>query len=223
MKRRLPAATGAARALALAAALAASTPPALAQFWGAPQQQQQPGGFFGGGGFGGGGGWPWQQPVPRRPAMREDPPIHRRPAARPFVRPSPGLQKPGAPQTTTKPDSPSAPAAATPEQPVVEGPPPPYEPQLLRLAEILGALSYLRDICNARDGDAWRGKMSTLLDAEAKTQTRRERLAGAFNRGFRGYEVIYRTCTANAETVIARYLSEGGRLARDINYRYGGS
>jgi uncharacterized protein (TIGR02301 family) len=106
---------------------------------------------------------------------------------------------------------------------VVEGPPPPYEPQLLRLAEILGALSYLRDICTARDGDAWRGKMSTLLDAEAKTQTRRERLAGAFNRGFRGYEVIYRTCTPNAETVIARYLNEGGRLARDINYRYGGS
>jgi uncharacterized protein (TIGR02301 family) len=200
------------------AALAASTPPALAQFWGAPQQQQQPGGFFGGGG----GGWPWQQPPPRRP-LHEEPPFHRRPAPRLFVRPSPALPKPGAPQPTAKPDSPSAPATATPEQPVVEGPPPPYEPQLLRLAEILGALSYLRDICTARDGDAWRGKMSTLLDAEAKTQTRRERLAGAFNRGFRGYEVIYRTCTPNAETVIARYLTEGGRLARDINYRYGGS
>jgi len=213
MKGRLPSARNRACAVAMAA-LAASTPPALAQFWGAPQQQQ-PGGFFGGGG----GGWPWQQPAPRRP-LREEPPFHRRPAPRPLVHPSPGPQKPGAPQTTAKPD---APATATPEQPVVEGPPPPYEPQLLRLAEILGALSYLRDICSARDGDAWRGKMSTLLDAEAKTQTRRERLAGAFNRGFRGYEVIYRTCTPNAETVIARYLNEGGRLARDINYRYGGS
>jgi uncharacterized protein (TIGR02301 family) len=216
MKGRLPWARHPAYAVALAAALAASGPPALAQFWGAPQQQQQPG-FFGGG-----GGWPWQQPVPRRPAMREEPPIHRRPAARPLVHPSPGLQKPGAPQTTAKPDSPPAPGS-TGEQPVVEGPPPPYEPQLLRLAEILGALSYLRDICSARDGEAWRSKMSTLLDAEAQTQTRRERLAGAFNRGFRGYEVIYRTCTPNAETVIARYLNEGGRLARDINYRYGGS
>jgi uncharacterized protein (TIGR02301 family) len=105
----------------------------------------------------------------------------------------------------------------------VEGPPPPYEPQLLRLSEILGALSYLRDICGDRDGDAWRSKMSGLLEAEAKTQSRRERLAGAFNRGFRGYEVIYRTCTPNAETVIGRYLAEGGRIARDINYRYGGS
>ncbi|MGA8601103.1 MAG: TIGR02301 family protein, partial [Beijerinckiaceae bacterium] len=70
---------------------------------------------------------------------------------------------------------------------------------------------------------AWRTKMAALLDAEAKTQTRRERLAGAFNRGFRGYEVIYRTCTPNAETVIARYLSEGERIARDISYRYGAS
>ena len=94
---------------------------------------------------------------------------------------------------------------------------------MLRLAEILGALSYLRDICSAHDGDAWRGKMSALLDAEAKTQTRRERLAGAFNRGFRGYEVTYRTCTPNADTAITRYIDEGGKIARDINYRYGGS
>ncbi|GAC1332072.1 MAG: hypothetical protein NVSMB26_11230 [Beijerinckiaceae bacterium] len=91
------------------------------------------------------------------------------------------------------------------------------------MAEILGALSYLRDICAARDGETWRGKMAALLDAEAKTQTRRERLAGAFNRGFRGYEVTYRACTPNAETVIARYLAEGGQIARDITYRYGGS
>jgi uncharacterized protein (TIGR02301 family) len=134
---------------------------------------------------------------------------------------SPAPSKPGTPQEAAKPESSPAPAPALADVP--EGPPPPYEPQLLRLSEILGALSYLRDICSARDGDAWRGKMSTLLDAEAKTQTRRERLAGAFNRGFRGYEVIYRTCTPNAETVIARYLAEGGRIARDINYRYGGS
>ena len=42
---------------------------------------------------------------------------------------------------------------ATPP-PAAEGPPPPYEPQLLRLSEILGALSYLRDLCGA---GGWRG------------------------------------------------------------------
>jgi uncharacterized protein (TIGR02301 family) len=206
------------RAVALTGLLCSSPLPARAQFWGAPQQQQPPGG-----GFFGGGGWPWgQQPAPRY-QPREQPPVHRRPAARPLVHPpSAALPKPGAPRSAKPGEAPASPSAK-PEQSAVEGPPPPYEPQLLRLSEILGALSYLRDICEARDGEAWRAKMSALLDAEAKTQTRRERLAGAFNRGFRGYEVIYRTCTPNAETVITRYLSEGGQIARDINYRYGAS
>jgi uncharacterized protein (TIGR02301 family) len=208
------------RVVALAGALAALPLPAVSQFWGAPQQQQPSGGFFGGGG---GGGWPWGQRPPARGPMREYPPVHRRPPARPVVHPpSAVLPKPGAPGTAKPGQAPSG-ASATPEQPAPEGPPPPYEPQLLRLSEILGALAYLRDVCGARDGDAWRAKMSALLDAEAKSQTRRERLAGAFNRGFRGYEVIYRTCTPNAETVITRYLNEGGRIARDINYRYGAS
>jgi uncharacterized protein (TIGR02301 family) len=209
-----------ARAVALLGLLGAAPLPALAQFWGAPQQQQG-GGLFGGGG--GGGGWPWGQQPPPRQQPRDYPPVHRRPAARPVVHPpAAALPRPGGP-ATAKPGEPPAAASAAPEQPAVEGPPPPYEPQLLRLSEILGALSYLRDVCGARDGEAWRAKMAALLDAEAKTQTRRERLAGAFNRGFRGYEVIYRTCTPNAETVIARYLSEGGRIARDIAYRYGAS
>lgn len=102
-----------------------------------------------------------------------------------------------------------------------EAPPPPYEPQMMRLSEILGALSFLRDLCGARDGDEWRGKMSALLDAEAKSGPRRQKLTSAFNRGFRGYEITYRSCTPNAQVVISRYLDEGSRLARDITYRYG--
>jgi uncharacterized protein (TIGR02301 family) len=102
-----------------------------------------------------------------------------------------------------------------------DAPPPPYEPQMMRLSEILGALSFLRDLCGARDGDEWRGKMSALLEAEAKSGPRRQKLTSAFNRGFRGYEITYRSCTPNAQLVISRYLDEGSRLARDITYRYG--
>ena len=103
-----------------------------------------------------------------------------------------------------------------------EAPPPPYEPQILRLAEIMGALAYLRDLCGDRDGNVWRGRMSALLEAEAQTETRRERLAGAYNRGFRGFETTYRTCTPNAQLVINRYLDEGGKIARDVQNRFGG-
>ena len=99
---------------------------------------------------------------------------------------------------------------------------PPYEPQLLRLAELMGALAYMRDLCGAHDGELWRTKMAALMDAEAKSDVRRERLAGAYNHGFRGYQTSYRACTANAGLVITRYLEEGERLVRELGNRYGG-
>jgi uncharacterized protein (TIGR02301 family) len=97
---------------------------------------------------------------------------------------------------------------------------PAYEPQLLRLAEILGALSYLQDLCSEPDGttsgQVWRAQMTALLETEGKTARRKERLAGAYNRGFRGYEIGYRRCTTNAQAIITRFLDESSRLARDI-------
>jgi len=123
----------------------------------------------------------------------------------------------------------SAPKAATPAntapanqpEPPPERPPP-YESQLLRLAEMMGALSYLRDLCSAGDGDKFRGKMADLLEAEGTSEQRRELLAGAYNRGFQDYERSYRACTPAAEEVIGRYLNETARLAAEVAGRYGG-
>lgn len=114
----------------------------------------------------------------------------------------------------------AAPDPAPPPPP--EPPPPPYEPQLMRLAEIMGTLAYLRDLCGEADGADWNLKMKALLETEAKTDTRRERLAGAYNRGFRGYEVIYRACTPAAQSIISRFLDEGGHLAHEITNRFSG-
>ncbi|MCC3245653.1 TIGR02301 family protein [Methylocystis sp. WRRC1] len=113
--------------------------------------------------------------------------------------------------------------AAEPAKPATgaEAPPPPYEAQMTRLTEVLGALSFLRDLCGAGDGDDWRGKMSALLDAEAPNGPRRDKFIASFNRGFRGYELAYRVCTPNAKTAISRYLDEASRLSLDITYRYG--
>ena len=112
--------------------------------------------------------------------------------------------------------------APAPEAPAAAQPPAPYEPQLLRLSEIMGALAWLRDLCGSKDGDQWRTRMNALLEAEAQTQPQRERLAGAYNRGFRSYEAVYRSCTPNAEIVIDRYLDEGGRIAREVTSRFSG-
>jgi len=108
------------------------------------------------------------------------------------------------------------------QPPAQEAPPPPYEPQLLRLSEILGALSWLREICGDKDGEKWRASMRALMEAEAQTEARRQRLAGAYNRGFSNYETLHRTCTPNAETIIERFLDEGGKLANEVTNRFGG-
>lgn len=139
-------------------------------------------------------------------------------------------QRPGSARTTPRKPKPAGgdaiPAKATPgvaaPPPLQEGPPPPYEPQLMRLSEIMGSLAYLRQLCGAGDGDSWRSRMEALLEAEVATEPRRERLAGSFNKGYRGFEVTYRTCTPNAEIMIGRYLQEGGRITRDISTRYSG-
>jgi uncharacterized protein (TIGR02301 family) len=96
----------------------------------------------------------------------------------------------------------------------------PYESDLARLSEILGALHYLRDLCGAREGQVWRNEMQALVDAEAPTGERRERLVASFNRGYRGFQQTYRTCTPAADYAIRRYLDEGSKIARDITARY---
>jgi uncharacterized protein (TIGR02301 family) len=110
--------------------------------------------------------------------------------------------------------------AKPPAEPA-EPPPPPYDAQVQRLAEVLGGLSFLRDLCDEGDGDDWRGKMAQLRDSDAPSGPRRQRLTAAFNRGFHGYELTYRVCTPNARLVIARYLDEAENLSRDVASRYG--
>ncbi len=95
-----------------------------------------------------------------------------------------------------------------------------FETSLTRLAEILGALHYLRSICGANEGQKWRNEMQALVDAEAQGGERRARLTAAFNRGYRGYQQNYRTCTPAADMVIRRYLDEGSKIARDMTARY---
>ena len=95
-----------------------------------------------------------------------------------------------------------------------------FEGSLQRLAEILGALHYLRNVCGANEGLKWRNEMQALVDAEAQGGERKARLTAAFNRGYRGYQQNYRTCTPAAEVVIRRYLDEGSKIARDMTARY---
>jgi uncharacterized protein (TIGR02301 family) len=108
---------------------------------------------------------------------------------------------------------PSAGHAAQEAAPALEG-------ELQRLAEILGALHYLRGICGPGDGQKWRNDMQALIDAEAQSGDRRVKMVASFNRGYRGFQQTYRSCTPAADLAIRRYLDEGARISREITARY---
>jgi uncharacterized protein (TIGR02301 family) len=101
-----------------------------------------------------------------------------------------------------------------------EGAAAPFDADLQRLAEILGALHYLRGICGANEGPKWRNEMQALLEAEAASDERRSRMTASFNRGYQGFQQAYRVCTPAANFAIRRYLEEGAKIARDITARY---
>ena len=101
-----------------------------------------------------------------------------------------------------------------------EGDTAPYDADLARLAEILGSLQYLRGVCGANEGQKWRNEMQTLIDAEAPNGERKRKIVASFNRGYRGFQQTYRTCTPAADVAIRRYLDEGAKIAREITARY---
>jgi uncharacterized protein (TIGR02301 family) len=95
-------------------------------------------------------------------------------------------------------------------------PPPddrPYDAKLLRLAEILGAIHYLRELCGAQEGQLWRDQMKEIVRNEGSTAVRRAKLVNSFNDGYRGYRRTYRTCTSSAALAITRFSTEGAQIA----------
>jgi uncharacterized protein (TIGR02301 family) len=119
--------------------------------------------------------------------------------------------------------APRAPQAVAPNAPPasLRDGPAPFDNELMRLAEILGALHYLRALCGAHEGSKWRDQMQDLLESEAaQPGPRRDRLVGNFNRGFQDFRQTYRTCTPAANLAVRRYLDEGTKIAREITARY---
>jgi uncharacterized protein (TIGR02301 family) len=96
---------------------------------------------------------------------------------------------------------------------------PPYEPQMERLAEILGSLYFLNPLCKP-GGTDWREQLSELVKLDQPDEDRQQRLYGAFNTGYSAYARLYRTCTPSALEAMSRLLIEAEATARDIHTRY---
>jgi uncharacterized protein (TIGR02301 family) len=96
----------------------------------------------------------------------------------------------------------------------------PFDGDLQRLAEILGSLHYLREICGSNEGQKWRNEMQALADAETPAGERRARMIASFNRGYNDFQRSYRSCTPAATAAIGKYLAEGSKISRDLTARY---
>src|SRR5262249_7353146 len=98
---------------------------------------------------------------------------------------SPFFQEHPAARATPRPAKPKTPADDLP--PIVpkesSAPPPPddrpYDAKLLRLAEILGAVHYLRELCGAQEGQLWRDQMKEILKNEGSAGARRAKLVNS--------------------------------------------
>ncbi|MBL0371171.1 TIGR02301 family protein [Rhizobium sp. KVB221] len=109
------------------------------------------------------------------------------------------------------------PAAPAP----VEEKPAPYDDRLLRMAEILGSVHYLRNLCNGRETE-WRQLMTDLLAEETRNEPKRAAaLTAGFNRGYRSFAATYTKCTPQAVAAEGKYRAEGATLASEIAARFG--
>lgn len=91
-----------------------------------------------------------------------------------------------------------------------------YDTQLMRLAEILGALHYLRELCDGKDGQRWRDAANELVKTEGNTALRKATIAQRFNLGYRGYRRTYRKCTPSARTTIDRFFKEAVEISENL-------
>jgi len=91
-----------------------------------------------------------------------------------------------------------------------------YDTKLLRLTEILGALHYLRELCEGKDGQRWRDAVNDLVKTEGNTALRKATIAQRFNLGYRGYRRTYRRCTPSARNTINRFFKEAVEISDDL-------
>ena len=82
-----------------------------------------------------------------------------------------------------------------------------------RLAEILGTLHYLRELCGANEGQVWREHMRELAASEGTSALRRAKFVESFNRGYRDYSRTYRACTQPALVAIQRFMDQASAIS----------
>lgn len=97
---------------------------------------------------------------------------------------------------------------------------PPYENQMIQMAETLGSLHYLSNLCGDKTS-LWRDQMNMLLTTEKTDATRRKHLVSGFNNSYRSFADNYSHCTDQALKAIDRFKMQGTKLSENLLSHYG--
>ncbi|EJF75211.1 TIGR02301 family protein [Bartonella alsatica] len=96
---------------------------------------------------------------------------------------------------------------------------PPYETKLIRLAEILGSLHFLQNLCSTPTNQ-WYDYMNAMIEAEHPMPQRRAYFYEAFNEAYRAFSANYHHCTQSAIEANQRYIKEGRALSESLLAHY---
>jgi len=91
-----------------------------------------------------------------------------------------------------------------------------FDNGLMRLAEILGAVHHLRNICGTNDGPLWRNKMIDMMNAVELAAPDRQKIITHFNDAYYQARTDYPVCTDEAAQRADLLFSEGHQLAGEL-------
>ncbi len=84
---------------------------------------------------------------------------------------------------------------------------------LTRLAEILGSVHHLRDVCGANEGSLWRNKMIDMMNVAKLSPKERKTIIAHFNNAFYEARTRFPRCTSDAAKRANSLFNEAHRLA----------
>lgn len=91
-----------------------------------------------------------------------------------------------------------------------------FENGLMRLAEILGSIHHLRNICGANEGPLWRNKMIDMMNVAELGTRERKKIIRHFNDAYYSIRTRYPDCTNDAARRANLLFNEGHQLAAQL-------
>lgn len=88
---------------------------------------------------------------------------------------------------------------------------------LLRLAEILGSVHHLREVCGAHEGALWRNKMIDMLNVADLDAGTRQVMVSHFNEAYYQARAAFPDCSDSAAAKANSLFDEARRLAARLS------